>query len=341
MRAILAALFGAVVRVRNAAYDRGLFTAHRIAVPVLSVGNITLGGAGKTPLVEHLVSLLHDEGVAPCVVTRGYGRVTRGTVVVSDARGTIVTAREGGDEPVQMARKFPWLPIVADGLRVRGCGLAIERFQPDVIVLDDAFQHRACARDLDIVAIDAARADTELRMAPLGRLREPLAHLRRASLIVLTRCSDTVQVDVLAARLSSFSDAPIVRTRFAIAALRDALDGRGVGMDAVQERVIAFCGIGSPDAFRTTLAEAGLATAALRAFPDHHTYAARDLEALRVLARRHDTQTFVTTEKDVARLGAAVGGLSDFRILYPEMITQVLEGADLLRGRVFDSMRRA
>lgn len=332
MRAVAAAPFELVVRLRNAAYDHALLRTHRIGVPVISVGNITMGGAGKTPLVAHLAALLHDEALRVCVVTRGYGRTTRGTVVVSDAAGTCVTAREGGDEPVQLARALPWLPIVADEVRARGCRHAVDRFAPHVILLDDAFQHRAVARDLDIVAIDVARAATDLRMAPLGRLREPLAHLRRASLIVLTRCDDTAAADALAQRLARYTPAPVVRTRFAVAALRDARTREVV--DGGTDAVLAFCGIGSPASFRTTLAEASCDVADLREFADHHVYDARDIAEIRTRAMELGVRTLVTTEKDVARIGVMPEAWGDLRVLYPEMTTVLRAGSEVLRTRV-------
>lgn len=337
MRTIAAALFELVVRLRNAAYDHGILRTHRIGVPVISVGNITMGGAGKTPLVAHLAGMLHDAHLRVAVVTRGYGRATRGTVIVSDARGACVTAREGGDEPVQLARALPWLPIVADELRVRGCRIAVDRFLPHVILLDDAFQHRAVARDLDIVAVDAARATTDLRMAPLGRLREPLAHLRRASLVVLTRCDDAAAATALAQRLATCTMAPVVRTRFAVAALRDARTREVV--DGGTGALLAFCGIGSPASFRTTLAEAAFDVADLRIFADHHDYDARDIDALAARARELGVRTLVTTEKDVARLGGVPGTWQEFPVLYPEMAVEVLDGADVLRRCVFDAAR--
>lgn len=337
MRTIAAALFEGVVRLRTAAYDHALFRTHHIGVPVISVGNITMGGAGKTPLVAHLAGMLHDARLRVAVVTRGYGRATRGTVVVADAHGTCVTAREGGDEPVQLARALPWLPIVADELRVRGCRIAVDRFAPDVILLDDAFQHRAVARDLDIVAVDAARATTDLRMAPLGRLREPLAHLRRASLVVLTRCDDAAAADALAQRLTTYTVAPVVRTRFAVAALRDARTREVV--DGGTGAVLAFCGIGSPASFRTTLAEAAFDVADLRIFADHHDYDARDIAALAARARELGVRRLVTTEKDVARLGGVPEAWHACDVLYPEMAVEVLAGADLLRARVLEVAR--
>jgi tetraacyldisaccharide 4'-kinase len=337
MRAVAAALFELVVRLRNAAYDHALVPIHRIGVPVISVGNITMGGAGKTPLVAHLAGMLHDADLRVAVVTRGYGRTTRGTVVVSDAAGTCLTAREGGDEPVQLARALPWLPIVADEVRARGCRHAVARFAPDVILLDDAFQHRAVARDLDIVAIDAARAATDLRMAPVGRLREPLAHLARASLIVLTRCDDAATADALEHRLAACTDAPIVRTRFAVAALRDARTREVV--DGGEGAVLAFCGIGSPASFRTTLAEASCDVADLRVFADHQVYREGDIAALHARAQELGVGTLVTTEKDVARIGVMPEAWGDLRVVYPEMTTVLLTGAEVLCSRVLEVAR--
>ncbi|MDX9759149.1 MAG: tetraacyldisaccharide 4'-kinase [Bacteroidota bacterium] len=303
MKTLISYGYGAAVALRNLAFDRGWARMASVAVPVISVGNITAGGAGKTPVVEYLAALLLARERRVAVVTRGYRRATRGSVVVSDGRGRVVSARDGGDEPVQIARKFPSLVVIADARRRRGCARAVAEFGAECILLDDAFQHRAMRRDLDIVVIDAAEGVAGQHLLPRGRLREPLTNLRRADLILLSKCDDAVAVERLRRALGAWTPAPVFATRFVARGWRrlgregempvEALAGIPIG---------SFCGIGRPAGFRTTLHALGLAPVIERPFADHHPYTTRDITALAEDGRRAGVRAWVTTEKDAMRL---------------------------------------
>lgn len=154
MLALVSALYASVMRVRNHAYDCGIARSARLPIPVISVGNITAGGTGKTPIVEYILSL--QPSARPVVLSRGYRRDSHGTLVVSDGQGSIVDAAAGGDEPVQIAGNAPTVPVIVDAKRRRAAQLALRRFNADLLLLDDAFQHRALRRDLDIVVYDAS-----------------------------------------------------------------------------------------------------------------------------------------------------------------------------------------
>ncbi|MDT8323182.1 MAG: tetraacyldisaccharide 4'-kinase, partial [Bacteroidota bacterium] len=177
---MISSLYAIAMQLRNAAYDRGVLRAQDAGVPVISVGNITAGGTGKTPVVEALLVRLLAAGRRPAMVTRGYRRESRGLLVVSDGAGMLRDVRESGDEPYQVAAKFPRVPVIADEKRIRGCRHAVQRFDAEILLLDDGFQHRAVARDCDIVVVDAQIGLDGLRMLPSGRLREPLRNLARA-----------------------------------------------------------------------------------------------------------------------------------------------------------------
>lgn len=320
MKTLISYVYGMAVALRNRAFDRGWRRTEAVSVPVISVGNITAGGAGKTPMVEYLAKMLLDRGWRVAVVSRGYRRATRGSVVVSDGRGRVVSARAGGDEPVQIARKFPSLVVIADAVRHRGCARAVAEFGAECIVLDDAFQHRAMRRDLDIVVIDAAEGIAGQRLLPRGRLREPLANLRRADLIVLGKCDDAAAVERLRDELRAYTPAAVFATRFVARGLRRLGQEGELPVDAVAGIPIgSFCGIGRPAGFRTSLHALGLAPVLERSFADHHAFTTRDIAALAEDGRRAGVRAWVTTEKDAMRMidGSAWHALGD--VYYPRM----------------------
>jgi tetraacyldisaccharide 4'-kinase len=327
MMRILSRLFGAGVHLRNAAYDRGLLRTARVPLPVLSVGNISVGGTGKTPLTDWLVCHLRDLGRRPAVITRGYGRDTRGLVVVSAGEGPLVDARTGGDEPLQLARRNPWLIVVADEQRARGAAFAADRLGADVAVLDDGFQHRACARDLDIVALDASAGLTGQDLLPAGRLREPPAHLRRAHAVVLTRCDDATRCACFAREVARHTNALIAACRFVPRTIHRVGEDTVFPADHLAGRhAVTFCGIGNPASFRPTLQRMGVEADALIEFADHFPYAPRDAARIAALARGHGTTLLVTTEKDAMRLAPVLRELAACEVYYPELEVEFIAG---------------
>ena len=330
MKQMLSRLFGLGVRLRNRAYDREWMTVTRISVPVISVGNISVGGTGKTPVVEFLARHFLDMKKKTAVVTRGYKRETKGQLVISDGAGNVVSVRDGGDEPVQMALKFPSLIVVADTRRVEGCNAAVERLGAEIILLDDGFQHRACARDLDIVLLDAQVGLQGQELLPAGRLREPPEHLARADLILLTRCEDTGRAKNLATLVSRHSDAPVILTRFRPVLVRDARTGEDVPSVALTGRpVVAFCGIGNPASFRTTLESLAVETELLVEFADHHPYTTSDIDRLLQRLEKAESATLITTEKDITRLRPMLEHFGVVPLLYPLMDIDYPDGEQL------------
>ena len=183
----LALFYWGAVLWRNLFYTIGFFVTRHLPVPVISVGNLTVGGTGKTPAVIYLAQKLQENGFKPAVLSRGYGRRTTGTVVVSDGEKCLAGWEKGGDEPYLMAKRLSGIPVVVDELRYRGGCFIVEKFHPDVILLDDAFQHRALARDLDIVLLNSQDSPEAYKMLPYGKLREPPFHLRRADVLIWTK----------------------------------------------------------------------------------------------------------------------------------------------------------
>lgn len=335
---MISILYEFAIQLRNAAFDRGLLPVRNAGVPVISVGNITAGGTGKTPVVEALISRLLAAGKRPAMVTRGYRRDSRGQFVVSDGAGHLRGVRESGDEPYQVANRFPDVPVIADEKRIRGCRYAVQAFGTDILLLDDAFQHRAVARDCDVVVVDAQKGLEGLRMLPRGRLREPLRNLARADVILLSRCTDQEHCGHLRDALRRFSAAPVFMTRFAVTDFNrippsDENPGTSgetrLSTESVRgTRVLAFCGIGSPRSFGITLRDAGLDVAEQREFPDHYWYSASDLRTLQERADGLGVEALCTTEKDAMRLRALPEAKSGYAILYPRIALEFLEGEE-------------
>jgi tetraacyldisaccharide 4'-kinase len=327
-RTIASRMYGAVVNARNSAYDAGWLRSVRLSVPVISVGNITAGGTGKTPVVERLVEYTLRCGLRTAVVSRGYKRDSRGSVVVSDGKGRIAEVQAGGDEPVQIARKFPDAIVLADAKRSRGCRRAVEEFGAAVIILDDAYQHRAVSRNADIVVLDASSALYAQKLLPAGRLREPLRNLSRANILLLSRCEADVAHEQMALALRAYSNVPVFATRFVPSFLRRLHDGAQLAHDTLSGTgVVSFCGIGSPASFLRTMDLMGIGSLVHHEFPDHHRFSDEDLAMLRHSASEAQAQLF-TTEKDAMRLLRHQNALEGVEVLYPVMRLEFLGGEE-------------
>ena len=326
---IFSYVYAGGIAMRNFLFDNNIFRAHDVGIPVISVGNVTVGGTGKTPIVEMLLRYFLAQKKNVVVVTRGYKRSTKGMHVVSDGAGNISSVSASGDEPVQIARKFPSIAVIADEKRVRGCTYARNYFRAEVVLLDDGFQHRACSRDLDIVVIDASRALEGQSLLPLGRLREPLRNLRRADVVLLSKCADANQAASAQNFVAPFTQAPVFATRFIPGALHAFPHRQSVDTATIRDkRIIAFCGIGSPESFEHTLQQMGCVVASFISFADHHAYSATDIEAVLAQYREHEAAAILTTEKDAMRLETHTEKFRDISLLYPVMSATILADAE-------------
>ena len=326
--------YGLVVRLRNRMFDLGLLRISRASVPVIAVGNLTAGGTGKTPLVELIAGHLISGGKKVGVVSRGYGRASRGVVVVSHGAGVRAGARLAGDEPVQMARKYPSAVVVVGERRVEAAKRAVA-LGAEVLVLDDAFQHQYLHRDVNIVLLDARLDITGEPLLPSGLRREPLSGLRRADVVVLSRAPrHGVEIEWTGA-LGQWYQGPIVRVSARIDGFFSAPDATEIALDRLQaERIYAFSGIASHDTFVEDLSRSGLDIRAGRAFPDHHVYARADLEIIQQESGAAGCSALLTTEKDIVRLTSdeepGGGFLERLPVYYTRVSVDPVAGAETL-----------
>ena len=296
------AIYGVAMSLRNRLYERGIFKSWRSPIPVVSVGNITTGGTGKTPLVDWIVKFYAASGIATAIVSRGYGRRTKGVQLVSDGRRILLGSRDAGDETAMLAVRNPGTIVIVAEHRVEGVQFLMRQFAgrlPGVIVLDDAFQHRKIARDLDIVVVNASAPKELDAMLPAGRLREPLRGLRRANLVILSKITDETQADKLLARLERFGK-PVLRSRIKPGKLMK-VDGTQNGASESSVKALAFAGIGVPAGFLHSLEDAGVEIGGTKFFRDHEPYteaAVRSIVAESIQKRLVP----VTTEKDWHRI---------------------------------------
>ncbi|MGA9997566.1 MAG: tetraacyldisaccharide 4'-kinase, partial [Pyrinomonadaceae bacterium] len=308
----LGALYGAITRARLKLYQKGALPVEETGVPVISVGNITTGGTGKTPLVEWIARVVAREGLLRvCILTRGYGRTNPNErVIVSDGKEILSNAREGGDEPFLLAEKLRGLAaVVSDADRVAAARWALKNLGSEVFILDDGFQHLRIKRNLDLVTIDATNPFGGGRLLPLGRLREPLKGLKRADCIIITRADQITEIDALKLEVDRLSGSglPIILSRTRVRGLRPlspSMLDEEIAIDSFLQPVAAFCAIGNPQAFFSQLSGAGRNLVYTKAFADHHKYSQADIAELINRAGERGAQALLTTEKDAVKLGS-------------------------------------
>jgi tetraacyldisaccharide 4'-kinase len=298
----LSGLYGKAVELRAKWYASGRFASRALPRPSISVGNLTFGGTGKTPFTEFLARRFRFEGHHPAVLSRGYGRNSRGVVVVSAGDGPLVTAEEGGDEPVAMARATSGVLIVVGERRAEAARRAAD-LGADLFLLDDGFQHLAVARDVNLLLLDARDPFGGGSLPPRGRLREPIEALARADAIVFTRVDrGAVPPEVLRAIARIHPSAPLFHARIRPVGIRDE-DGTPVEPDSIRDRrCLAVCGVASAAEFAATLADLSLTAEERLEFRDHQRYRERHLARIRRAAERTGASFLLTTEKDAVKL---------------------------------------
>ncbi len=306
--------YGVIIRLRNLAFDRGWKASHRVGVPVIAVGNLTLGGTGKTPMVEWIGRWFRRHDLRVAILSRGYG----------DTAGM-------NDEGRVLEENLPEVPHLQGADRVALARTAVEELASEILILDDGFQHRRLARDLDIVLLDALDPFGLGSIFPRGLLREPVRSLKRAGVVVLSRADLVDEATRLSIRRRAEKSAGPLRWIEARHAPLDLIDAE-LGSFSLEsltgQKVAAFCGIGNPEGFRRTLAGLGVDLVDFRAFPDHHAYTGPDVADLSRWVRDLGAELALTTQKDLVKLRTSSLGPVPLRAL--RIGLEIMEGAEVL-----------
>ena len=312
---MLSRLYGAITNWRNSLYETGVFQSRSLGVKTISVGNITVGGTGKTPMVAFIAGALAENGERVGILTRGYGRKNpRSRVLVSDGEKILADARQAGDEPFELAAKLLGKAIiVADANRATAGDWAREKFGITAFVLDDAFQHRRVRRDLDIVLLDATNPFGSGKCLPTGILREPLENLKRADAIVITRANLAENITNLKSQIKKYNPhCPIFVTKNKVSRLTALNQFPASITPKIKESTnreqrttnnyLAFCALGNPANFFEMLRQEAFDLTTTETFPDHHFYTQDDIEKLSRKAERSGASVLLTTAKDAVKL---------------------------------------
>jgi tetraacyldisaccharide 4'-kinase len=331
-------LYGRIVAARNRRFDLGVVKPARLPCRVVSIGNLTVGGTGKTPMVIHLARTLRDRGYRPVVLSRGYGGTSKNPVnVVSKGAELLLNQYEAGDEPVLIAKSATGIPVVTGPRRTLTGDWAINNLNADVLILDDGFQHRQLARDIDIVLLNAASPFGNGNLLPGGPLREPPSALKRADIIIATGTYD----DVMAPGPIVLPDgvhAPVFKCYYQPRNLLHGNPETAFPPELLRgKKICAFAGIGNPTVFEKTLRSLGADVSVFIPFPDHHRYRAPDISLIGDKARQCGAQMIVTTEKDMIKLDAFDVFPGDIYALRIEM--EFLSGREDFEKLLLDKLR--
>jgi tetraacyldisaccharide 4'-kinase len=312
------ALYGAVQRLRANCYRQNLLRSQKLPCSVISVGNITVGGTGKTPLTIYLAQKLQQAGVRVTVISRGYkGSAEKDGGIVSDGKNLLMNSEQAGDEPFLIASRLKEIPVIVGKNRFEAGLLAVDQFQPEVIVLDDAFQHLKLKRDIDLVLLDCNQPFGNSHLLPRGKLREPVEALTRATACILTRAQSTtdeaasaslskiksllLQVPVFTSSHDPYFYAVKSGAQIPLHEIANFLSPHELE-EIKQQKVFAFSGIARNDDFRRTVDKNGFNTIGFCEFSDHHRYSRNDLARIVRTAQEAGADCLITTEKDHARI---------------------------------------
>jgi len=324
LRAVLipsAKLYAAWMRIRAELYRKRLCTPHKLPCRVISVGNLSVGGTGKTPMVMYLARHLSAGGLKVVVISRGYrGRLEKRGGIVSDGQNVLVSAEDSGDEPQILATQLAGIPVIVGGNRYRAGQRAVKAYAPDVILLDDAFQHLKLQRDLDLVLMDCSRPFGNGYTLPAGELREPPQALNRTDAVILTRCDVAgwnSKTKKSFAGITKCFRGPVFKTRH-IPIIRNIVPGsnkRHMQGSMAGRRVFAFSGVAKNEEFLYTLSGLKCEITGSLGFSDHHSYSDGELAGICRRAEKLAVDAIVTTEKDYVKIRHASGWPVDLVVM--------------------------
>ncbi len=322
---LFSSIYGLGVRARLFLYGTGFLKGNRLPCKVISVGNITLGGTGKTPTVEYIAKLLKDEGVNVVVLSRGYGGRRRGEFgVVSDGNRLFLSFREAGDEPYMLAQRLQGVPVIIGRRRDLSGRYAATQFHPRVAILDDGYQHLGVNRDVDILLVDSQTGFGNGYLFPRGPLREPLDQLSRADLFIITKVEELDACGKLEERIKSHNkNAIIFHSTYNPDYLVDLNGGKRWPLEYIKgRRIAALSGIANPAYFRHLLERVGAKVEEEITFPDHHVYSRKDVPIIQ--KGMNKAECIVATEKDATKLSRVVKG--DFPAMSLGISLKIIEG---------------
>lgn len=299
-------LYSAAMRLRSSLYGRNFFRRYQMEVPVISIGNLTMGGTGKTPIVSYLATFLQKQGYRPAIISRGYGGAAGNRVnVVSDGHKLYLDAKQAGDEPRLMAETLPGISVLTGIVRALPCRHAVHTLGCNILLLDDGFQHLAVKRDLDLVLFSAESLAGNSRVFPGGDLREPVSALRRSDAFLLTgtTTANKERAERFAALLQDrFPHKPVFFSFYTPCKARNEKENTTLPLTDLPAPLFGFCGIARPEAFRQSLAERGIALSGFTGLKDHQHYTPRLLQQLQKDARAGGARGMITTAKDMVKL---------------------------------------
>ncbi len=327
-----AALYGGISEIRAWYYHHHYLPVIRLPRPTISVGNLTVGGTGKTPVVSFLADYLNQRHQSVAILTRGYGRNSRQPIILQQSNLAQHQPAETGDEPWLLAQHLKNGVVVIDANRVRGGRLALRAVAPQVFLLDDGFQHRAVFRDLDIVTLDASSPWGTGYLLPFGNLREPVSQLRRADLLWITRVNQTTDdINEIHRRLAKKINKPMVFSAHEAQHLIACAGHHQLPLTVLKDKkVAAFCGIANPNSFKRTLQESGASLVLFRAFADHHSFRPKEIVRLWESAQQQHAEWIITTAKDAVRLESTWSGLKEV-CYYLEIGIKIMAGGENLK----------
>jgi tetraacyldisaccharide 4'-kinase len=335
--------YGVVMRLRTFLYDWGWFDQRRLPVLVLSVGNLTLGGTGKTPVVIVLADWLLAQGKRVAILSRGYRRTsTTQYLLVSNGEHLLVGPQEAGDEPFLIAQRCPRAIVAVGADRYELGDWVLDRFPIDCLILDDGFQHRGLYRDVNLLLVDATDAAGLAALVPAGRLREPLQAAARATAIIVTRADVQTQVNEVCRRLQATlgSMPDPIQTVFRPEILVSVMTGVSKPISWSKGKTALLCsGVGHAGSFRALVERIGIRILDQVAYVDHHAYTSQDVERLRARAAELKAELVVTTEKDVCKLATLLQPVDNWWAV--RLTTQVTVGEDRLRRLVLGDESKA
>ena len=301
--------FAVIIFFRNLLYDYGIFKIKKLNKPVISVGNISMGGTGKTPIIEMLINYFLKNKKKIAVISRGYKRKSKGPVIVSDGKDLLTSSDNSGDEPFQIAKKFPTVVVGVDSDRIRIASLMDKKYNIDLFLLDDAFQHRKIYRDINILAINARMVPYADHLFPCGSRRDILSSMKRADVSLITK-NFTDNYDEIATSLNKYTNVPSFPIRYDIVSInnykREVFNNELIK----GKKVIIFCGIADPNYFKIQVESLEALVVKTFYYRDHYDFTIEDIKNIFNYSKNSDADIILTTEKDFSRLFPKINNLN-------------------------------